>query len=206
MEQTAFDQAFIRAAFARAGEVGWDRLDLVAAARVAGLPVDAVRRRFPNRGAILMRFGVEADAAALAGAPATGAERERLFDIVMRRIDAFQVHRAGLLALFDHLPRDPGLTALLSAASLRSMAWLLQAAGIPTAGARGCLRVQGMFGVWLYTLRAWRRDDSPDLPATMAALDRALGRAQGLEERLGWSQPVAAAGVEPPLDPEPLSV
>ena len=32
--------------------------------------------------------------------------------------------------------------------------------------------------VWLATLRAWLRDDSPDLAVTMKALDSALARAE----------------------------
>ena len=38
--------------------------------------------------------------------------------------------------------------------------------------------------VWLATLRAWTRDDTADLGATMAALDRALDRAEQVARAL----------------------
>ena len=71
--------------------------------------------RFPVRAAVLLRFGRMADAAALALAPKEGPHRDRLFDLLMRRMDVLQAHRAGVLALMRALPTDPCLTALLAA-------------------------------------------------------------------------------------------
>ena len=73
---------------------------------------------------------------------------------------------------------------------------MLEAAGIPTRGIHGELRVKGLVAVWLWTLRAWRADDSEDLAATMAALDTALRRAEQAAGWLGWRAPEA----EPPAD------
>ena len=47
----------------------------------------------------------------------------------------------------------------------------------------GAARVRGLVAVWLWTVRTWRNDESADLSATMAALDRALGHA---ERAAGW--------------------
>ena len=92
-----------------------------------------------------MRFGRLADAAALTGVSDEGPRRDRLFDMLMRRIDALQQHRAGVLALLRALPVDPCLALLLAAANLRSMRWMLEGAGISAVGphrhaarAKGC--------------------------------------------------------------------
>jgi ubiquinone biosynthesis protein COQ9 len=178
METEAFDQALITAAFALAATDGWQSVSVAAAARGGGLTLDQARARFPSRNAILMRFGRLADQMAIAGAATDGTARERLFDIVMRRFDALQSHRAGIRALIRSLATHPDLALGLGLATQGSMAWMLEAAGISATGLRGVLRVQGLMAVWLYTLRAWDRDDSADLSGTMAALDRALGRAE----------------------------
>jgi hypothetical protein len=94
-----------------------------------------------------------------------------------------QAHRDGLLALLRILPTDPPLAILLALATRRSMRWILEAAGVATRGLRGELRVRGLAAVWLWTVRAWRADESADLSATMAALDHALRRA---EQAAGW--------------------
>ena len=145
-------------------------------------------------------YGRLADEQALTGALDSGPARERLFDVVMRRFDALQQHRAGVLALLDGLPGDPGTALLLAGATAGSMVWMLEAAGMPAGGWRGALASQGMVAVWLYTLRAWRRDDSPDLSGTMAALDRALTRA---ERAAGWLGLAPAAASEPVPKPFP---
>jgi ubiquinone biosynthesis protein COQ9 len=176
MSGSDFDQALIAAAFQRAAEVGWTRLTIVDAARGADLSVAEARVRFPGKLALLRRFGVLLDQAALAAAPAEEPARDRLFDLLMSRFDAMKPHRSGLRALLRHLPGDPALALVLSCATRRSMRWMLQAAGISTAGVRGELRVRGLVAVWLWSLRAFERDATEDLAPTMAALDTALRR------------------------------
>lgn len=188
------DAALVAACFEEIAARGWARFSIPAAARAAGLPLDAARRRIPDRCALLLRFGAMADAFALKDAPAEGLPRDRLFDLVMRRIDFLQAHRAGVIALLRAVPFDPLAATLLASASLRSMVWLLEASGCGGAGPRGSLRAAGLLAVWGYTVQAWQKDDSPDLSATMAALDRALSRA---EQAAGWLSPRRAAETTP---------
>jgi ubiquinone biosynthesis protein COQ9 len=209
MDDTEFDTALIAAAFQLAAENGWRSVSVAAAARAAGLSLAQARERFPGRAAILLRLGRLADRASLVEVPPEGSARDRLFDLLMRRIDVFQAHRAGVLALFLALPAEPPTALLLALATRRSMRWLLEAAGIPTRGIRGELRVKGLVAVWLWTMRTWRGDETEDLSATMAALDAALRRAERAAEWLRWSGRAAspsADGPEPaaePIEPTP---
>ena len=206
MQPDSIDRAVIGAAFDIAAEQGWSRLSVAEAARRAGVELAQARARFPNRVAILVRFGRLADQTALTGVMEGGSTRDRLFDMLMRRIDVLQAHRAGMLALLRHLPFDPLTALLLAGASVNSMGWMLDAAGLPAGGAFGRLRAKGLFAVWLATLRAWQGDDSADLSATMSALDRALQRAAKLESFLPQTRrdaddlPSAAPVVDVPED------
>ncbi len=188
MDDTAFDQALVAAAFSLAATEGWAAVSVAAAARHASLPLERARERFPTRDAILVRFGRLADQQALHDAATEGPARDRLFDIVMRRVDALQAHRAGIKAVLRELPAHPGLALGLGLATQASLAWMLEGAGISATGLRGVLRVQGLTAVWLYTLRAWDKDDSADLSGTMAALDRALARAEQVVDMVEGSQ------------------
>ncbi|MBV9735493.1 MAG: TetR family transcriptional regulator [Acidisphaera sp.] len=204
-----FDRALVASAFAVIAERGYARLSVGAAARLGGLPLDRARARFPCRVAVLLRFGRIADQAALAGdAGAEGSVRDRLFEAVMRRIDVLQAHRAGVLALLRGLPFEPVTALLLAAATLRSMAWLLDGAGVPASGPLGALRAKALLAVWLWTVRAWQRDGSADLSATMAALDGSLARAEQaaawLPDRTTRESPEAPPDeVVPPAPPPP---
>ncbi len=194
MEDKQLDQALVAAVFSQAALRGWADVNIAEAARDAELPLDRVRARFPGRGAVLLRFGVMADQTALAAGSSEPSPRERLFDMVMSRFDALQQNRAGILQLLRALRTDPATSLLLYGATLRSMKWLLDGASIPSNGIVGGLRVQGLLVLWLYALRAWESDDSPDLSATMAAVDRGLDRALQAEGMVpGRSSPAAEA-------------
>ena len=195
------DAALVAACFEQIAGHGWSQLSVAASARTAGIPLDRARRRLPDRCSLLRRFGALADAFALKDAPTEGTARDRLFDLVMRRIDFLQTHRAGVIALLRAVPFDPPAAMLLAGATLRSMGWLLEGAGISAAGPKGGLRRAGMLAVWGWAVRAWERDDSQDMAATMAALDTALGRA---EQAAGWLAPRPIAP-EPPADIVPLT-
>lgn len=195
LADTAFDQAMVTAAMAIAAQSGWHAVGPLAAARHAGLDLARARARFPRRGALLLALGRQADTAALAHALEDGSTRDRLFDVLMRRIDALQTHRPGVLALLRALPADPATALLLACATRRSMAWMAEAAGLTISGPLGALRVKGLVAIWLWTVRAWERDDSEDLSATMAALDQAL-------ERAGWFARLLAGTAATPDLPE----
>jgi hypothetical protein len=185
MSDMDFDSALIASFLRLVAAHGWARTNVADAARAAALSLAEARTRFPGRVSVLLRLGRLADRAALADAPTEGTVRDKLFDLLMHRFDTLQAHRAGVVALLRALPSDPPTALLLACATRRSMRWMLQAAGVSTAGLRGQLRVRGLVGVWVWTLRAWERDETADLSGTMAALDAALRRASRLAAWLG---------------------
>ena len=189
-----FDSALIQAAMSQAEMAGWRRVNVAEAARAAGLPLDEARVRFPFRSSVLLRLCVLADRAALVDDGSTGSVRERLFDLLMRRIDVLQQYRGGVQAVLRAIPFDPGLALLLGLATADSMDWMAQAAGLDVAGLAGTVRKRGLIAVWLQVVRAWDRDDSADLSATMVALDKALDRAEWLGRML--DRPLFDRGID----------
>lgn len=201
MDDAEFDRSLIAAAFGLAGERGWDSVSVAEAARRGELSLARARERFPNRASVLLRFGRQADQSALADPPKEGTVRDRLFYLLMQRLDALQANRTGMLALLRALPGRPQTTLLLACATRRSMRWMLEAAGVSTRGLRGAIRVRGLVGVWLWTVRAWQADESADLSQTMAALDAALHRAEQVGGWLGGER-VKPEAEEPSAEQE----
>ncbi|MDR3538179.1 MAG: TetR family transcriptional regulator [Acetobacteraceae bacterium] len=193
MSEQEFDTALVTAALAIAGDEGWRRTTVLAAAQAAGLSLPRARGRFRGRLSILQRFSQIVDQTALTAVSKDGSMRDRLFDLLMRRFDALQTNRSGVLAILQALPSDPEAALLLACETRNSMRWMLQAAGVATAGLGGALRIRGLMIVWLYALRAWQRDESADLSTTMAAVDTALQRAEATARWL--HQPRASATV-----------
>ncbi len=196
-DAAAMNAALVNAAFALGAQKGWRHVSVPAAARHAGLDLVQARMAFPSTGAILRAFGRMADAAALTGSLNDGSVRDRLFDSLLRRFDFLQAHRAGVIALLKFLPACPPLALLLLELNLSSMGWLLEGAGVDATGLRGAARKRGLLLVWAYGMRAWLRDESADLSATMAAVDTALARAESFALRYAPAAPAPAPSPAP---------
>jgi hypothetical protein len=104
--------------------------------------------------------------------------RERLFDVLMRRLEILSPHREAVRSLLRSARRRPSLAVALGGIAVRSQQWMLTAAGLEAAGPRGMLRAQGLAILYARVMRVWVDDDDPGLARTMAALDRALARGQ----------------------------
>jgi AcrR family transcriptional regulator len=175
----------IDAALACIARQGWRRLSLADIAAEAGLPILGVYRLYSSKPAILCAFFRRIDEAVLAAPLDSEPDerpRDRVFDLLMRRFDALTPYRAALEVLGRELPTDPLAALAAGAGLLRSMRWMLEAAGISGEGLGGVLAVKLTAAVYLATLRVWLRDESPDLAPTMAALDRRL---RGIERWYG---------------------
>jgi hypothetical protein len=104
--------------------------------------------------------------------------RERLFDVLMRRLEALAPYKDAVHSLMRSARRNPGLALALNAMAARSQHWMLEAAGIGASGPRGALRAQGAALMFARVLGVWSDDDEPGLDRTMAALGRGLASAE----------------------------
>jgi AcrR family transcriptional regulator len=158
-----------------------ERIGFAEIARAAHVSLADLRGTFPSTLAILAAQIRETDRAVLAGGDADMAEeppRERLFDVLMRRLEVLAPRKAAVRSLMRSATRNPGLAFALNSLAVRSQQWMLTAADISASGPRGVLRAQGLALLFGSVLRTWINDEDPGLARTMAALDRALARGQ----------------------------
>lgn len=181
---------------------GWRGATLSRIAAASGTSLAQLRGMASAPEDLIVRFNRTVDQTVLEGTVPTEGEapRDRLFDVLMRRLDALQPHRAGVVRFMKELPFNPLLTLMLGAGMNRSMGWMLEAAGLSASGPAGLARIQGLTAVWVYTLRAWSTDETADLAPTMAALDKALDRADQLARTLD------RAPKAPPIPPDAVEV
>jgi AcrR family transcriptional regulator len=181
--------------FELVAEKGWGGMTFAELAARAGIPMIDVYRQLGSERAMLKALSRRVDEAML-DIDRTELDdlpsRDRVFELVMRRLDALAPFRAGLVRLAKEAGPGP-LTMLMTACRLdRSMAWLQEAAGLKRHGLGPRLQRRVLTAIYLQTLRAWSRDDSADLAGTMASLDKALRRLEsvaGLSERRRETRP-----------------
>jgi hypothetical protein len=173
------EKKLIDAAFGLAAEQGWRDLALSQIAERAGMSLAEAGAIAGNKDRVMCLFRRRLDAETLAGVEPQDAAmpaRDRLFDVIMQRLESLQPYRAGLRRILGDSGCDPvaGLCLLIGLRS--SLRTLLEAAGLASDGLRGLLRIKALGVVYLCTLRTWMSDESPDMAKTMAHLDRHLGR------------------------------
>lgn len=170
----------VRAALGLAARQPWSAVTMRDIARAAKCTLAELYDVFEDRHDILAAYGRQLDRRVMESVTVDGGapERDLLFDVLMARFDVLNEDRAAVVSIlksFCTAPKD----ALISLPHLgRSMVRMLEAAAIDPNGPRGTATALGLAGVYLYTLKAWMDDESEDMGKTMAALDRALGRAE----------------------------
>jgi AcrR family transcriptional regulator len=159
-------------------EQPFERIGFAEIAERATVSLAAIRSQFGSKIAILAAHAKELDRKVLAErAPDMSEEpaRERLFDVLMRRLEAMASERAAIRSLLRSAMLDPPLALALNAMAVRSQQWMLAAAGVDATGPGGMLRAQGLAVLFARVLRTFV-DDDDDNARTMAALDRELDR------------------------------
>ena len=171
----------VDALMALLSEHSFEQVGLAEVAGRAGIKLSQLRAEFGSTLAILGAHIKDIDRAVLAGGDADMADepaRERLFDVLMRRLEALAPYKEAVRSLLRSARRNPGLALALNAMAVRSQAWMLEAASIGAHGPRGALRAQGAALMFARVLTVWFDDDEPGLDRTMAALGRGLASAE----------------------------
>ena len=158
-----------------------EQIGLAEIAGRAGIKLSQLRAEFGSVLAILAAHIKDIDRQVLAGGDTDMSEetpRERLFDVLMRRLEVMAPYKEAVRSIMCSVRRDPPLAMALNCMAVRSQHWMLEAAGIPASGPPGALRAQGAALMFARVLKVWIDDEEDGLDRTMAALDRGLSRAE----------------------------
>ncbi len=170
-----------------AAERRWEDITMSEIAVKAGVSLSEFRDCFPSKGAVLAGFSRMIDKKVLdetTGDLAAESPRDRLFDVLMRRLDAMAPYKEGLRGVTEWARRDPLSAVALNGVALNSMRFMLEAAGLDSEGSLGTVKLQGLVLAWARVLDVWFDDHDPAADRTMAALDTQLARGGRVIARL----------------------
>ncbi|RFB78387.1 TetR/AcrR family transcriptional regulator [Methylovirgula sp. 4M-Z18] len=173
----------------------WDHFTLSDVAHEAGVSLAEFRDLFPSKGAVLGAFSRKIDHQVLAGTTHDlddEPKKERLFDVLMRRLDALAPYRGAIKEILAKSRRDPFFAAALNQVAVNSHRFMLEAAGIDVEGPAGAMKIQGLVFAWIRVLDVWVHDDTSGLDRTMAKLDKELTRGGHMAQRVDDLQRITA--------------
>ena len=186
-EGTSNRDKAIHAFLALLAERRFEDIGLAEVAGRAGLKLSQLRADFGSTLATYAAHVKQIDEAVLDGTDSDTSEephRDRLFDVLMRRIETLTPHKEAVRSILSSARRNPGLAFALNGIALRSQKWMLEAAGISASGPRGMLRAQGAALLFARVVGVWL-DEDEGVDRTMAALDRGLASAERWDGFLG---------------------
>lgn len=186
-EGTSNRDKAIHAFLALLAERRFEDIGLAEVAGRAGLKLSQLRADFGSTLAIYAAHVKQIDEAVLDGTDSDTSEephRDRLFDVLMRRIETLTPHKEAVRSILSSARRNPGLAFALNGMALRSQKWMLEAAGISASGPRGMLRAQGAALLFARVVGVWL-DEDEGVDRTMAVLDRGLASAERWDGFLG---------------------
>ena len=179
----------VDALMALLAEQSFEQIGLAEVAGRAGLKLSELRGEFGSTLAILGAHAKDIDRMVLAGGGdadmSEETPRERLFDVLMRRLEAMAPYKEATRSLLRSARRNPPLALALNALAVRSQRWMLEAAGIGASGPRGAVRAQCAALMFARVVSVWIDDDEEGNDRTMAALDRALSSGERWAGLLG---------------------
>jgi AcrR family transcriptional regulator len=156
-------------------------------AREAGVSLADFRDAFPSKGAVLGGFARRIDRQVLENVshdhdaePA----RERLYQVLSKRIDALEPSREAVFAIADWAAADPLSASALNRETVNSMRFMLEAADIDSEGPVGAIKLQGLAFAWKRVIDAWREDRPGEKSHAEAALDREILRGEKWIDRV----------------------
>ncbi len=196
-ETTSTRGRLLAAALDLAARKSWAEVTVRDIADAAGVSLRELRAEFASKSDVIAALLAAVDSELLSKAPQRSEDQQRrdqLFDTIMTRFDILAPYKPALKSI----ARSGGADARLAGPFLSSQYWMLAAAGIPTQGAAGALRVLGLAATYASVFRVWLDDEDPGLARTMAALDRRLRRgeraATSLDRVVGVCQRLAREG------------
>jgi len=167
----------IDTALSLAGEVGWANVTLQKIGRETDLPEQKVKAIFSSEWNILEAFRTRTDLQiADRQIPdwSQRAPKDRLFEVLMERIDIIEPWKPGLASVASYGIKQPIRGLKLFIGLNKSMVTMLDYAQIRTDPAELPWQAHGLTAIYLLVLRRWFSDDSDDLGPTMAELNEKL--------------------------------
>lgn len=174
----------IDAALALAARRDFGDVSLADIAHEAEISLADLRDLFPSKGAIIGGFNRRIDREVLEKVAGDGSHdpaRDRLYEVLRKRLEALEPHREALASVARWAGRDPLIATALNRETVNSMRFMLEAAEIDCDGPVGSVKLQGLALAWGRVLDAWFEEG---FSAALETLDREIARGERYVEHV----------------------
>ncbi len=172
----------------------YEDVSLPLVAERAGVKLSDMRGAYASKIDLVAAFAELIDTSVLDGRDEDMEDqppRDRLFDVLMSRIDALAEYKEAVRALHRAARKDPALALDFNSLEVRSQKWMLIAARIDLSGMKASVVAQGLAIAFARVVDVWLNETDEGMPRTMARLDKELERGSSFMRQLGTLDSVA---------------
>ncbi|MEP3431030.1 MAG: TetR/AcrR family transcriptional regulator [Roseibium sp.] len=169
------------------GEHSYQDVSLPILADAADVKLSDLRDAYGSKLELVKSFAEQVDKSVLDERDAEMGDhpaRDRLFDILMSRIDALAEYKDAVRTLHEAAKHDPGLALDFNRIEVRSQKWMLIAAGIDLSGVKARVVAQALAVAFSRVMDTWLEEIDEGMPRTMARLDKELDKGTSFMKRL----------------------
>ncbi|WP_068086309.1 hypothetical protein [Polycladidibacter stylochi] len=177
------------------GEVNYTEIQFSDIAQRCEMSLAEVHTCYRSRDELLSAFLHKVDQEVLANIDSDMAEepaRERLFDVLMTRLDIMEKYRKAFANICREARCEPFLACRLMSLQSSSMFWMMAGAGIEVSGFRRQAMARALMVGFNRVVRQWLKEEDGNNAKSMAEMDRMLreggvwlSRADKLEKQIG---------------------
>ncbi len=168
-------------------EHSYEDVSLQLLSETAKVKLSDLRRSFRSKLALVEAFYEQVDTSVLDQRDEDledQSPRDRLFDVLMTRIDVLAEQKDAVRALAKAASEDPGVALEFNRLAVRSQKWMLVAAGIELTGIKAGVVAQGLAVAFSRVVETWLDEPDEGMPRTMARLDKELDKGSSLMKRI----------------------
>ncbi|WP_420414167.1 TetR/AcrR family transcriptional regulator [Roseibium sp.] len=172
----------------------YEDVSLQLLAETAKVKLSELRRAYSSKLALVEAFYESVDTAVLDQRDEDLGDqppRDRLFDILMTRIDVLAENKEAVRAFAKAASQDPGLALDFNRFAVRSQKWMLVAAGIDLSGIKSGIVAQALAVSFARVVDTWLDEPDEGMPRTMSRLDKELDKGSSFMKRLNRLEGVA---------------
>jgi len=103
---------------------------------------------------------------------------DKILESLMIRFDVFNKHRLAVIKIFNYIVKKPDLIIFFIPLMIKSLTIILESSSVSSDGVLGNLKVEGLLIIYISIFLIWKKDKTPGLEKTMAALNSHLNRAE----------------------------
>ena len=179
---------FLKKAFDKIAKEGWEKFSLSNLSKQENITQKDLKFFFKTKNEVIDKFSIMIDSIVESKIDLDdfkiSSKKDNLFELIMLRLEEMRDYKNPLIKIIDSAKKKPLLFSRISKNIMNTLDFYLELTSCYENNPIDFLRKNTLFLIYTYTFKTWIKDETDDLSATMAELDRLLTISEKTEKKI----------------------